>query len=209
MKLYEFAPAPSPRRVRIFAAEKGIALDTVQVDIRAGEQFGDEFRTLNPYCTVPALLLDDGTCISESFAICRYLEAMKMEPPLMGTDAKDQGLVEMWHRRVEIHGFMPIADALRNTAKSFQNHAVPCSRPYAQIAELAERGMSRIGDFFEMLDGRLVESTHVAGENYSIADILALVCVDFAAVVKKTPPDNLTALKAWHEKVSSRPSASA
>jgi len=209
MKLYEFAAAPNPRRVRIFAAEKGIDLDTVQVDIRSGEQFGDAFRALNPYCTVPALVLDDGTCISESFAICRYLEALKPEPPLMGTDARDQGLVEMWHRRVEIHGLMAIADALRNTAERFQNHAVPSTKSYAQIPELAERGMSRISDFFEMLDERLADSAHVAGEAYSIADILALVSVDFAAVVKMTPPDNLGALKAWHEKVSSRPSASA
>ncbi|MCH7941975.1 MAG: glutathione S-transferase [Proteobacteria bacterium] len=209
MKLYEFAAAPNPRRVRIFVAEKGMTLDTVQVNIRDGEQFSDDFRALNPYCTVPALVLDDGTCISESFAICRYLEALKPEPPLMGTDARDQGLVEMWHRRVEIHGLMAIADALRNTAERFQNHAVPSTKPYAQIPELAERGMSRIGDFFEMLDERLADSAHVAGEAYSIADILALVCVDFAAVVKMTPPDNLGALKAWHEKVSSRPSASA
>ena len=209
MKLYDFAAAPNPRRVRIFAAEKGIALDTVQVDIRAGEQFGDAFRALNPYCTVPALLLDDGSCISESFAICRYLEALKPEPPLMGSDAKDRGLVEMWHRRVEIHGLMAIADALRNTAERFQNHAVPSAKPYAQIPALAERGMSRISDFFEMLEERLSESAFVAGEGYSVADILALVCVDFAAVVKMTPPDGLTAFKAWHEKVSSRPSASA
>ena len=116
MKLYEFAPAPNPRRVRIFAAEKGIDLDTVQVDIRSGEQFGDAFRALNPYCTVPVLVLDDETCISESGAICRYLEALQPDPPLMGTDPKDQAVVEMWHRRVEYHGLTAIADALRNTA---------------------------------------------------------------------------------------------
>ena len=94
MKLFEFAPAPNPRRVRIFAAEKGMVLDTVQVDIRAGEQFGDSFRALNSYCTVPALVLDDGSCISESLAICRYLEALKPDPPPMGTDAKDHGQVD-------------------------------------------------------------------------------------------------------------------
>ena len=209
MKLYEFAPAPNPRRVRIFAAEKGIDLETVQVDIRAGEQFGDAFRALNPYCTVPALVLDDGTCISESVAICRYFEALKPDPPLMGTDALEQGQIENGHRWIEFHGLSAIADALRNTAERFKNHAVPSPKPYAQIPELAERGMSRIGDFFEMLDARLAESSHVAGEDFSVADILALVSVDFAAVVKKTPSDDLTALKAWHERVSARPSASA
>lgn len=209
MKLYEFAAAPNPRRVRIFAAEKGIDLETVQVDIRAGEQFGDAFRALNPYCTVPALVLDDGTCIAESYAICRYFEALKPEPPLMGSEPLEQGKIEMWHRWIEIHGLMAIADALRNTAERFENHAVPSTKPYAQIPALAERGMSRIGDFFEMLDARLAESSHVAGETYTVADILALVCVDFAAMVKKTPPDDMTALKAWHEKVSARPSASA
>ena len=127
----------------------------------------------------------------------------------MGTDAKDQALVEMWHRRVEIHGLTAIADALRNTAERFENHAVASPKPYAQIPALAERGMSRISDFFEMLEERLSGSAFVAGESYSVADILALVCVDFAAVVKMSPPDGLTALKAWHEKVSARPSASA
>ena len=209
MKLYEFAPAPNPRRVRIFAAEKGIAIETVQVNVREGEQFDDAFRALNSYCTVPVLELDDGTCISESGAICRYLEALQPEPPLMGTDAKDQALVEMWHRRVEHHGLAAIADALRNTAERFVDHAVPSTKPYAQIPALAERGFSRINDYFEMLDERLAESAFVAGENYSVADILALVCVDFAGMVKRTPDDSLTALKAWHEKVSSRPSASA
>ncbi len=209
MKLYEFAPAPNPRRVRIFAAEKGIALDTVQVDIRAGEQFGDTFRALSLHCTVPVLELDDGTCISESAAICRYLEALQPDPPLMGTDAKDQALVEMWYRKVENHGLAAIADALRNTAERFVDHAVPSPKPYAQIPQLAERGMSRIGDYFEMLDERLSVSDYVAGERYSIADILALVCVDFAAVVKATPPDSLRALKMWYEKVSARPSAAA
>ena len=209
MKLYEFAPAPNPRRVRIFAAEKAITIETVQVNVREGEQFGDAFRAMNAYCTVPVLVLDDGTCIAESGAICRYLEALQPEPPLMGTDAKEQALVEMWHRRVEYHGLTAIADALRNTAERFVDHAVPSTKPYAQIPELAERGLSRITDYFEMLDERLSESAYVAGESYSIADILALVCVDFAGVVKRTPDDSQTALKAWHEKVSSRPSASA
>lgn len=209
MKLYDFAPAPNPRRVRIFAAEKGITIETVQVNTREGEQFDDAFRALNAYCTVPVLVLDDGTCISESGAICRYLEALQPEPPLMGTDAKDQALVEMWHRRVENHGLAAIADALRNTAERFQNHAVPSTKPYAQIPALAERGLSRITDYFEMLDECLSDSAFVAGERYSIADILALVCVDFAGVVKMAPDDSQTALKAWYERVSSRPSAAA
>ncbi len=209
MKLYDFAPAPNPRRVRIFAAEKGITIETVQVNTREGEQFSDAFRALNAYCTVPVLVLDDGTCLSESGAICRYLEALQPDPPLMGTDAKDQAVVEMWHRRVENHGLAAIADALRNTAERFSDHAVPSPKPYAQIPALAERGLSRITDYFEMLDERLSDSAFVAGERYSIADILALVCVDFAGVVERTPDDSQTALKAWHEKVSSRPSASA
>ena len=138
-----------------------------------------------------------------------HLEALQQDPPLMGGDAKEQALVEMWHRRVEIHGLMAIADALRNTAERFQNHAVPSAVPYAQIPELAERGMGRIPDYFKMLDERLSESAYLAGETYSVADILALVCVDFAGVVHMKPSDDLAALKSWYDNVSSRPSAAA
>ncbi len=209
MKLYDFARAPNPRRVRIFAAEKGVALDIVQVDLGSREQLGDDFRAVNPDCVVPALELDDGTRICESVAICRYLEELHPEPPLFGTDALDKAMVEMWHRRVEIQGFQGAAEALRNSSDFFENRALPGPVDYAQIPELAERGRQRIAQFFSMLDGRLAESEHVAGERFSIADIAALVVVDFAARTGSAPDDMPAAMAAWHARVSARPSATA
>ena len=210
MKLYDFAAAPSPRRVRIFIAEKGMELETVQVNLRGGGQFEDSFRAMNPACAVPMLELDDGTRITESTAICRYLEETQPDPPLMGTDAVDRALVEMWHRKMELQGYIPVTEAFRNSAEGFKDRGISGPVPYAQIPELAERGKKRVGDFFGVLEARLGESPFVAGERYSIADIMALVAVDFAkGAAGLEPPESAGAIAAWHETVSARSSASA
>ncbi len=209
MKLYDFAPAPNPRRVRIFAAEKGIALDIVPVDLSSGEHRQSPYRDINADLVVPVLELDDGTKICESVAICRYLDEMRPEPPLFGIDALDRAMTEMWHRRVEIQGFQGAAEALRNRSKFFENRALPGPVDYAQIPELAERGRQRVAQFFGMLDARLGESAFVASERFSIADIAALVVVDFAARTGSAPDDMPAAMAAWHAGVSARPSAAA
>ena len=209
MKLYDFAAAPNPRRVRIFAAEKGIALDIVPVDLSSGEHMQAPYSDVSTDLVVPVLELDDGTRIDESVAICRYLDEAQPEPPLFGVDALDRAMVEAWHRRVEFHGLMAAAEALRNRSKFFENRALSGPVNYAQIPELAERGRQRVAQFFDMLDGRLAESEHVAGERFSIADIAALVVVDFAARTGSAPGDMPAAMAAWHARVSARPSAAA
>jgi len=210
MKLYDFALSPSPRRARVFAAEKGIALDLVEVNVREGEQFADSFRKLSPNCTVPVLELDDGTLLCDSFAIWRYFEAIRPEPPLMGTTPLEKARIEEWLRRIELEGYQAVVEALRNEAERFKDRAVPSAAPIAQIPALAERGHKRIRLFFETLDQRLGENDYVAGPDFSAADIHAMITVDFAAAaVQESLPDGLTALKAWHGKVSARPSASA
>lgn len=210
MKFYDFALAPSPRRVRLFAAEKGITLDAVQVNIRAGAQFEEAYRAINPNCTVPALVLDDGTVLTDSFAICRYLEEIQPEPPLLGRDPRDKALVELWLRRVELEGYQAAAETLRNSAERFVGRALPGAVGYSQIPALAERGRKRLGQFFEMLNARLAESEYLAGPDYTAADLTALVAIDFARrALEEVPGEDLTALKAWHEKVSARPSAAA
>ncbi len=209
MKLDDFNPAPNPRRVRIFAAEKRIALKIVPVDLRGGGQFEDSFRAVNPRCAVPVLQLDDGTRITESVAICRYLEETHPEPPLMGKGALDKAVVEMWHRRIELEGLVAAAEAIRNGANRFEDRALPGAVPYAQIPELAESGRRRVGHFLDMLDARLSDSDFVAGPGLTVADIAAMVAVDFAAWVKATPPESATSLSAWYERVSARPSAAA
>jgi glutathione S-transferase len=209
MKMYDFAHAPNPRRARVFAAEKGLDIEIVPVNIRELEQFTDWFRRLNPNCTVPVLELDDGTTICDSFAICRYLEERFPELPLMGRDPLEKAQIEMWMRRVELEGYQAVAEILRNSAERFKDRALVGPLPIAQIPELVERGRKRIRHFFQVLDDRLKESAYVAGPEFTAADISALITVDFAAGVNETPPADAAALKAWHAKVSARPSAKA
>ncbi|MDH5557581.1 MAG: glutathione S-transferase family protein [Alphaproteobacteria bacterium] len=210
MKLYDFPLSPSPRRARVFAAEKGIALETVTVNIREMEQFGDSFRKISPNCTVPVLELDDGTLLTDSFAIWRYLEEIQPEPPLMGRAPLEKAMVEQWLRRIELDGYQACVEAIRNGAERFKDRAVPSTVPFAQIPELAERGLKRVGMFFGVLDERLRASEYIAGPDYTAADIHAMITVDFAINgLQLSPPDGLAALKAWHEKVSARPSAKA
>ncbi len=209
MKFYDFKMAPSPRRVRIFIAEKGMDIETVQVDLGGGEQFGEAFRKINADCVVPVLELDDGTCISEVLAICSYLEELHPEPNLMGTNAAERASVLMWNTKIEQQGFMAIADAFRNVAERLKNRAVTGPESYAQIPELAERGRKRAEQFFQRLDGQLANRAFVAGDSYSIADISALVVTDFATRVKISRPDDAENLQRWYESVAGRPSASA
>ena len=209
MKFYDCSTAPSPRRVRVFAAEKGISLPTVQVDLRNGEQFSDAFRAINPDCTVPVLLLDDGTAIADAVAICGYLEEIHPDPPLIGTTAQERAAVTALNRQIERDGFYAAMDALRNTAKGLKSRALPGPHDYEQIPELAERGRSRIANFFRDMDARLEGREFVAGSRYTIADISALVLVDFAGWVKVSVPEECANLRRWYAAVSSRPSAKA
>lgn len=210
MKLYDFPLSPSPRRARMFAAEKGIELEMVTVNIREGEQFNETFQAISPNRTVPVLELDDGTTLCDSFAIWRYLEEIQPEPPLLGRDPVEKAIVEQWLRRVELEGYQAVVEILRNSAERFKDRALPSATPFAQIPELVERGRKRISLFFDLLDERLRESDYVAGSTFTAADIHALVTVDFAGrAVEISPPDGLAALKAWHGRVSARPSATA
>ena len=153
MKLYEFSIAPGPRRVRIFVAEKGIEIPSVQINTRERQQFSDEYRAVNPNCVVPALVLDDGTCIGETVAICRYLEETHPEPNLMGRDAKEKALIEMWNRQAELEGYLAAVDALRNSAPMFEDRGVAgVTGGVPQIPALAERGRQSMGRFFSKLD---------------------------------------------------------
>ena len=209
MKLYDSAMAPNPRRVRIFLAEKGIDIPTVQIDLRNGEQLSESFRKINPRCTVPVLELDDGTRLTDTLAICHYLESIHPEPNLMGRDACEQALVMNWHEQVMTEGFLAGAEALRNFAKGFANRAVTGPKNFGQIPELAERGRERLAEFMAVLDGRLADSPFVALDRFTMADIGAYVCVDFAGWIKLSVLDQWAHIRRWHGELSARPSASA
>lgn len=204
MKFYDCETAPSPGRVRFFIAEKGIDIDTVQVDLGSREQFSDEFRAINPDCVVPALELDDGSVITEVVAICDYLEAKFPEPPLMGRSDEERARILMWNAKVEQQGLFAVADVFRNTVKGFKDRAMTGPDAYAQLPELAERGRKRIEAFYRRLDGHLANNEFVAGDRYSMADITAKVSVDFAARAKMPTPDDAKNVQRWHGLVSAR-----
>lgn len=208
MRLYEFKGAPNPRRVRMFMAEKGMDIPTEQVDMSRGEHMQPEFQAINPYCTVPVLMLDDGRALRESTAICRYLELQQPDPPLMGVAPWQQAEILMWDRHMEHDGFMAVAEAFRNAAPGFRNRALAGLRPVQQIQALAERGRMRYRWFLEDLDSRLADNEYICGSEFSIADITALVTVDFATrAIKIEPAQEMAHLRRWYEQVSARPSA--
>lgn len=191
-------------------AEKGIDIPRVQVNLRERQQFAPEFVKTNPNCTVPVLELDDGTCISESVAICRYFEEFKPEPQLMGVGAKEQALVEMWNRRVEFEGYLALADVLRNTHPMFAERGLPgVPGGVPQIPALGERGRATVNRLFTKLDVQLAHNEFIAGPRFSIADITALVSVDFASRAQLSIPEELSKLHRWYRSVAARPSAKA
>lgn len=209
MKLYDAEFAPSPRRVRIFLAEKGIEVSTVKVDLRNQEQLQDEFRQVNPWCTVPALALDDGTCLNEIPAICLYFEQTHPQPLLMGSTPVEKAVVMMWDRHMEQDGAIAVRDAFRNSHPAFKGRALAGPHDIEQIPALAELGRKRYGFFLQDLDARLAQSEFVAGSDYTIADITALVTIDFARAVKVGDISDYDNVQRWYEQVSSRPSAEA
>ena len=195
--------------MRVFAAEKRIKLDTVQVDLANGEQFGAAFRQVNPDCVVPVLELEDGTRLTEVVAICQYLEDIQPEPSLFGATPVERALTTMWNIKVEQQGYYASADAFRNSAKGLRKHAIPGPDSFEQIPELAERGRKRVQLFFNRLDKQLAGHAYIAGDNYSIADISAMVVVDFSGWIKIAIPDDADNLTRWYASVSARPSARA
>jgi glutathione S-transferase len=209
MKLYDFALAPNPRRVRIFLAEKGVEIPKVQVNLREQEQLKPAYLAINPFATVPVLELDDGRRIAETIAICRYIEAIHPEPRLFGRDPYEMGVVEEWQRHVEWDGFLAAGEAFRNSLPGMKGRALTGPHDYEQIPELAERGKQRAMRFFELLDRRLGGQEFIAGPRYSVADITALVAHDFGTRAKALVTDAMPNLKRWYAAVSSRPSASA
>jgi glutathione S-transferase len=206
--LYDCATAPSPRRARILLAEKGVPHATIPVDLSKGEQLGEAFRAINPACTVPVLKLEDGRVLTDNAAIAAYLEARFPEPPLLGTTPWDKADIASWHWRAEFEGLMAIAEALRNSSPAMANRALPGPVDYAQIPELAQRGLARVQQFCRSLDARLADREVVAGSGFSLADITAVVVVDFARVVRFKPMEQFAHIKRWREAMALRPSMS-
>jgi glutathione S-transferase len=209
-RLYQSTSSPNSRRVRIFLAEKGLSIPLVAVDLGKGEQHSEAYRAINPRRVVPTLVLEDGTAIGEVPAICRYIEEIHPAPPLLGESAKEKAQVAMWERRAELEGFAAVMEAIRNVAPGLKGRAIAGPNDYEQIPELADRSRLRVKHFFADLDARLGEAPFVAGDRFSVADITALVTVDFAAkAISFSDPEKHGSLKRWYDSISSRPSMAA
>ena len=202
--LYDCATAPSPRRARIFLAEKAVPHEVVQVDLRAGEQLGEAFRRINPRCTVPALVTEEGPVLTDNAAIAAYLEALFPHPPLLGTTPLEKAEIASWHWRVEFEGLMAVAEALRNSAPAMAGRALPGPVDYEQIPALAQRGLARLQHFLVTLNDRLADREFVATDRFSVADITAVVAVDFARIVKVKPGDAHPHLLRWRAAMGQR-----
>jgi len=204
VKLYTFDPAPNPRRLALFMQHKDIELDTQQVDMMTAEQLGEDYRKINPDCTLPALVLDDGTVLTEVIGICSYLEAIHPDKPLLGTTAVEKAQVISWDHKLFLSVMMPIAGMLRNRGEGFRDRALPGPLDVPQIPELIERGLLQLQHVLPTLDAHLASSPWVAGDNITFADIDLLVSVDFMAWVKQSVPEDCTHLKAWYERAKAQ-----
>jgi glutathione S-transferase len=203
MKLYDGGRAPNPRRVRVYLAEKGLAVPLEPVNLGALQHKSADFAAINPVQRVPALLLDDGSVISESIAICRYFEALHPEPPLFGVGAREIAEIEMWNRRLELNLLFPIAHVFRNTHPAMKEMEVP------QVPAWAEANKPRIMEFIDILERNLQDRPFAAGDRFSVADITGLVAVDFLKPAKLMVPETRASVRRWHAAISARPSASA
>lgn len=207
--LYDCATAPNPRRARIFLAEKNVPHTTIQIDLRSGEQLGSAYRLINPQCTVPTLQVQEGLTLTDNAAIAAYLEAQYPHPPLLGRTPEEKAEIASLNWRMEFDGLMPIAEALRNGSPAMTNRALPGPVNYPQIPELAQRGLARAARFFDELNALLAYRRYVAGETFSVADITAVVAVDFARIVKIKPDERHPHLLRWRAQLAEKPSISA
>jgi glutathione S-transferase len=203
MKLYDNRRAPNPRRVRIFLAEKGISVPTEEIDLGAFAHKSDAFTGINPFQRVPALVLDDGTILCESIAICRYFEFLQPEPALFGRPGIEAARIEMWERRVEHYLFAPITHVFRHLHPGMKSLEVP------QVAAWGEANKARVFEALAVLDRELATRPFIAGEAFSVADITGLVALDWMKPARLTVPDELSHVRRWRAAVSARPSASA
>lgn len=202
MKIYDTKTAPSPRRVRIFLAEKNIPMKYVQVDLQNGENISPQMRQKNPIGKIPILELEDGTCISEGASICLYFEQLYPDINLLGKNALEKANIDMWHRQVELYFFGQVGMCFQHTTGYFKDRMTPV-KEYGDVA-----GKNAI-DFLKVLEKRLSESEFIAADRFTIADITAMCAIDFARVVNIKLTDEQTNLKRWYNAVSSRPSAKA
>jgi glutathione S-transferase len=207
--LYDCATAPSPRRARILLAEKGMAVEMVQIDLSQAEQLSAAYQAINPQCTVPALKLEDGTVLPDNASIAAWAEAVQPEPPLLGSTPLDKAMVASWNARIEFEGLLAVAEAFRNTSPAMRDRALTGAAPVPQIPELAQRGLTRALRFIDTLEAHMVGRDFIVGDQFTLADITAVVMIDFARIIKFKLGDSHPELRRWRTALAARPSIQA
>jgi glutathione S-transferase len=202
MKLYTYDPAPNPQRLNMFMQQKGIALETLQIDMMSGQQLSVDYKQINPLATLPALQLAEGELLTEVIGICCYLEALYPAKPMMGITALDRAQVISWDHRVFVEGLSSIAEALRNRSKGFTDRAMPGPMNIEQIEALVPRGVKRVNGFFTVLNEHLAGCQFMVSDRLTLADIDVLVFVDFAKWIKQDIPKDCKDLQAYHHRIS-------
>jgi len=202
MQVYTYEGAPNPRRLALFMQYKGIEIDTVPVDVPQGEHLGPEYRALNPACTVPALVLDDGTVLDAVIGMCTYLEAIYPDRPLLGTSALEKAEVASWCHKIFTGLFSAIAGVLRNGNPAFENRGLPGPLDLPQIPALVERGRRQIHYLLPELDKHLSDRPWVAGAHFSMADTDLIAAIDFLRWIKEPVPEDCTHLKDWYDRAT-------
>ena len=206
MKLYDFGPAINAQRVRVFLAEKGLEVPTEQLNVREDNQFAEPFTSMNPFHCVPFLELDDGTVIAESMSICRYLEELHPEPALFGGTAQERAVVDMWLRRFELDGFIPLLHAVRNHVPMFAGRVVPGTRTdLPQLPEMVTRGKEMTEIFLGRVEPHLARNEFVAGSKVTAADITGFFTLRMANALGMDIAASHPAVAAWFGRVSARP----
>jgi glutathione S-transferase len=202
MHLYTFSKAPNPKRLGYFLKLKGIEITATEVDINKGEQFSDTFKAINPDSTLPTLILDDGTVLTDTIAICVYLEREYVDKPLFGSTSSEYAQVIGWAHKLYVDGLMPIAEILRNQGDFFNNRAIPGCVDVPQIPDLVERGKIRLDAFWLKMNKHLSDKNYIVGNQLTMADIDCYVICGFATWVKAQIPESCTALLQWQQHVN-------
>lgn len=207
MKLHTFGPAANGRRVAVFLAEKGVEIETSELNVREGAQYEKPFTSMNPFHCVPFLELDSGQVISESIAICRYIEAKHPEPPLFGRTDEEKAEIEMWLRRIELDAFIPLLHAIRNKAPMFEGRVLPGNRSdLPQLPEMVQRGMETAALFLDRTDPLLEGREFIAGDAISMADLIGALTMNTAVMVGMDIESGWPNIHRWHQAISARPS---
>ena len=202
MKLYTYDPAPNPQRVNMFMQQKGIQIESEQIDMMTAQQLTDDYKRVNPLATLPALQLNDGELLTEVIGICCYLEVLYPDKPMMGTTALEKAQVISWDHRVFVEGLSSIADTLRTRSKGFAGRAMPGPMNIEQIEALVPRGLQRVNGFFTVLNEHLAGRQFMVGDSLTLADIDVLIYVDFAKWIKQGVPEECKDLQAYYDRIS-------